>query len=123
MPRRIRATPAPATVSRRLVMLFALLAFALQAYLIQTHIHGQPIAPMLGSHISAPAEPAPSDPLAPVNCALCQEILHAGAAITPDAIPLLLPLNVIAMATAVARLPSAALAPQTGWNSRAPPVR
>jgi hypothetical protein len=32
-------------------------------------------------------------------------------------------LNVIVMAPAVARLPSAALAPQTGWNSRAPPVR
>ena len=123
MTRRVCATPAPATVSRRLVMLFALLAFALQAYLVQTHIHGQPIAPLLGSHISAPAQPAPFDPLAPASCALCQEILHASVAITPDATPLLLPLNVIAMAPAFARLPSAALAPQTGWHSRAPPVR
>jgi hypothetical protein len=104
-------------------MLFALLAFALQAYLVQTHIHGQLTAPLLNSHISAPVQPAPSDPLAPGNCALCQEILHAGTAITPDAVPLMLPLSAIAMAFVVARLPSAALAPQTGWHSRAPPVR
>jgi hypothetical protein len=123
MTRHIRAISAPVTVSRRLVMLFALMAFALQAYLVQTHIHGQPTAPLLGRHISVPAQPAPSDPLAPGNCALCQEILHAGAAITPDATPLVLPLNGIAVAVAIARLPSTALAPQTGWHSRAPPVR
>ena len=65
-----------------------------------------PSPPSWASHISAPAQPAPFDPLAPASCALCQEILHAGAAITPDTTPLLLPLNVIAMAPAVARLPA-----------------
>jgi len=104
-------------------MLFALLAFALQAYLVQTHMHGQSSSPILNSHISAPSQPAPFDPLTPANCALCQEILHAGAAITPDAAPLVLPLHWIAMAPAAAALPSAALASQTGWHSRAPPVR
>jgi hypothetical protein len=54
---------------------------------------------------------------------LCQEILHAGAAITPDAAPLVVPLHAIAMVSTVARLPSAALVPQTGWRSRAPPAR
>ncbi|HEX4177137.1 MAG TPA: hypothetical protein VHY57_01820 [Rhizomicrobium sp.] len=104
-------------------MLFALLAFAFQAYLVQTHIHGQPAAALLNRHISAPAQPSPSDPLAPGNCALCQAILHAGAAITPDVPPFVLPLSGIATALVAARLPSAALAPQTGWHSRAPPVR
>ena len=111
------------TVSRRLVLLFALLAFALQAYLVQTHIHGQPIAPLLNSHISAPSQPAPFDPLTPANCALCQEILHAGTAITPAAAPFALLPGWIAMAPAVTHLPSTAQAPPTGWHSRAPPVR
>lgn len=123
MTRQVRAIPVPLTVWRRSVLLFALLAFALQAYLVQTHIHGQPVAPLLNSHVSAPPQPAPFDPLTPANCALCQEILHAGAAITPDAAPLALLPGWIAMAPAVMYLPAAAEAPPTGWQSRAPPVR
>ena len=123
MTRPIRAISSSPSVSRRLVMLFALLAFALQAYLVQTHIHGQPGVLSLQSHVSAPVQPAPFDPLAPANCALCQEILHAGTAITPDNSELALLLTWIAMASAVALLPAEAFAPATGWRSRAPPVR
>ena len=104
-------------------MLFALLAFALQAYLVQTHMHGQPGILSLKTHVSAPVQPAPFDPLAPANCALCQEILHAGTAITPHTSELALLLNGIVMAAAIALLPAEALAPTTGWHSRAPPVR
>jgi hypothetical protein len=104
-------------------MLFALLAFALQAYLVQTHMHGQTGVLSLEPHISAPVQPAPFDPLAPANCAFCQEILHAGTAIAPDSSELALLLNGIVMASAVALLPAEALAPTTGWHSRAPPVR
>ena len=102
-------------------MLFALLAFALQAYLVQTHMHGQPGVLSLKPHVSAPAQPAPFDPLAPANCALCQEILHAGTAITPDNSPSALLLTGIAMVPAIALLPAEALALTTGWRSRAPP--
>jgi len=123
MTRPKRAIPFSPSVSRRLVMLFALLAFALQAYLVQTHIHGQPDLLSLKPHVSAPVQPAPFDPLAPANCALCQEILHAGTAITPDTSELALLLNGIVMAPAIALLPAEALAPTTGWHSRAPPVR
>ena len=104
-------------------MLFALLAFALQAYLVQTHMHGQPGVLNLKAHVSAPVQPAPFDPLAPANCALCQEILHAGTAITPNSSELALLLTGIVMAPAIALLPAEALAPTTGWHSRAPPVR
>ena len=105
-------------------MLFALLAFALQAYLVQTHIHGQqPGVFSLKPHVSAPVQPAPFDPLAPANCALCQEILHAGTAITPDNSQLALLLTWIGMAPAVALLPAEPIALTTGWHSRAPPVR
>ena len=105
-------------------MLFALLAFALQAYLVQTHIHGQqPGVLSLKPHVSAPVQPAPFDPLAPANCVLCQEILHAGTAIAPDNSQLALLLTWIGMAPAVALLPAEPIALTTGWHSRAPPVR
>ena len=104
-------------------MLFALLAFALQAYLVQTHMHGQPGVLSPKPHVSAPVQPAPFDPLAPANCALCQEILHAGTAIAPDNSELALLLTWIAMAPAVALLPAEPIALTTGWHSRAPPVR
>jgi hypothetical protein len=104
-------------------MLFALLAFALQGYLVQTHMHGQSGVLSLKTHVSAPVQPAPFDPLAPANCALCQEILHAGTAIAPDNPQSALLLNWIAMVPAIAILPVEALALTTGWHSRAPPVR
>lgn len=123
MTRPIRAIPSSPSAFRRLVMLFALLAFALQAYLVQTHIHGQPGVLSLKPHVSAPVQPAPFDPLAPANCALCQEILHAGTAIAPDNSELALLLTWIGMVPAVAFLPAEPLALTTGWHSRAPPVR
>jgi hypothetical protein len=123
MTRSIRAISSSPPISRRLVMLFALLAFALQAYLVQTHMHGQTGFLSLKPHVSAPVQPAPLDPLAPANCVFCQEILHAGMAITPDISELALLLNRIVMAPAIALLPAEALAPTTGWHSRAPPVR
>jgi hypothetical protein len=123
MTRPSRAIPSSPSAFRRLVMLFALLAFALQAYLVQTHMHGQPGVLSLKPHVSAPVQPAPFDPLAPANCALCQEILHAGTAIAPDNSELALLLTWIAMAPAVALLPAEPIALTTGWHSRAPPVR
>ena len=123
MPRPIRAIPSSPSAFRRLVMLFALLAFGLQAYLVQTHMHGQPGVLSLTPHVSAPVQPAPFDPLAPANCALCQEILHAGTAIAPDNSELALLLTWTAMAPAVALLPAEPIALTTGWHSRAPPVR
>jgi hypothetical protein len=123
MTRPSRAIPSSPSAFRRLVMLFALLAFALQAYLVQTHMHGQPGVLSLKPHVSVPVQPAPFDPLAPANCALCQEILHAGTAIAPDNSELALLLTWIAMAPAVALLPAEPIRLATGWHSRAPPVR
>jgi hypothetical protein len=123
MTRPIRAIPSSPPTFRRLVMLFALMAFALQAYLVQTHMHGQPGVLSLKPHVSAPVQPAPFDPLAPGNCALCQEIMHAGTAIAPDTSELALLLTWIAMAPAVALLPAEPIRLTTGWHSRAPPVR
>jgi hypothetical protein len=77
----------------------------------------------LKPHVSAPVQPAPFDPLAPGNCALCQEIMHAGTAIAPDNSELALLLTWIAMAPAVALLPAEPIRLTTGWHSRAPPVR
>src|ERR1700748_2664083 len=100
MTRPIHAISSPPPLSRRVVMLFALLAFALQAYLVQTHIHGQPGVLSLKPHVSAPVQPAPFAPRAPPTCALSQEILHAGTAIAPNNSQLALLLTWIAMAPA-----------------------
>ena len=103
--------------------LFALLVFALQGYLVQTHIHGLPMTPQQTVHLSAPAGSGPVDPYDPASCPLCQEILHAGVFVTPviDSLPLQLDWIVFLAATA---LPDPVTARQTlNWQSRAPPRR
>ncbi len=106
----------------RLIMLFMLVAFAVQGFAIQTHIHGVPTS--VGStvmHVSAPSQPAPQDPYDPANCALCQEILHAGTYVAPVVVDFLVILNAVAFAPAHALLPHAATERQHSWQSRAPP--
>jgi hypothetical protein len=129
MTRLNRAIARHVPASKRLVTLFALLTFAFQAYLVQTHIHVLP-APVVQAvhhvavtHAGKPGTPTPSDPYDPAKCPLCQEMLHAGAAITPAAPPLLLLLNWVATAESVSLVPAMAIAPETGWQSRAPPRR
>ena len=105
-------------------MLAVLLAFAFQAYAVQTHIHGQPRGPSAAVQQfrdSGPAQPLPSDPLDPATCKLCQELVHSGAVITPAAPELVLLLAWVASFLPAAQLPALGLAPETGWQSRAPP--
>jgi hypothetical protein len=104
------------------VTLFALLIFAFQGYLVQTHIHGTP-APQHQVHASSPARPAPVDPYDPASCPLCQEIIHAGAFVTPVVAGLPFQLDWIAFA-AITLLPDPVTARRSlNWQSRAPPRR
>jgi hypothetical protein len=105
----------------RLLALFALLAFALQGLAIQTHIHGTPAGNAHLIQVSVPASGDRRDPLDPSNCALCQELAHAGAAVTPAPILAVLALDWIRAVFLTPISAAAALAPQTGWQSRAPP--
>jgi hypothetical protein len=119
----------------RLVVLVTLLAFSIQTYLTQTHIHfasedqssrahGQLV--LGGGKVSpnAPVErkdryPANQDP---ANCPLCQELVHAGQFVTPAASALLLPslsLSVIELSVQYALLIHSVT---HIWRGRAPPL-
>jgi hypothetical protein len=110
------------------VTLFALLAFAFQSYVTQTHIHtgGQPDVKIAmdgtSAKLAAKAKPdkypANQDPS---NCPICQEIVHSGSFISPAAIAALPPslaVSVIAVLldTVVATPPAS-----HSWRGRAPP--
>ena len=125
MKRRARVIAASVSPVKRLGLLVLVFAFALQAYFVQTHLHPQQFAPVQAQALPAdgPAPQLPADPLDPVTCKLCREIVRSGAAMAPAAPALLLLLDWIATSIPVAQLPAAALAPETGWQSRGPPTR
>ncbi len=102
-----------------------LVAFALQSYVFQTHIHfaagdlahltiGANTAPS-GHHDNFPANDDPA------NCPICQEILHSGHFVTPSAAALLLPMLAVSTILLVERPLPHILAPSHGWRGRAPP--
>ena len=105
----------------RLMMLFVAVAFLVQGFAIQTHIHGEPAGFVHAAQISAPSGPAPLDPYDPANCPLCQEMLHAGIFVVPVLADFTVILNAVAFAPAYALLPHAVFMPQHDWQSRAPP--
>jgi hypothetical protein len=106
---------------KRLALLALVLAFTLQAYFVQTHIHTQLIAPLLTVTASDGAA-LPTDPLDPDTCKLCREIVSFGTVVTPAAPALLLLLDWVATSIPVSQLPATAIPPESGWQSRAPPT-
>jgi hypothetical protein len=115
--------PAGRALLSRLAALFMLVAFTVQGLAVQIHIHGDPLTALDHfTHVSAPAVPASQDPYDPANCPLCQELVHAGAYITPAVSDFVIILNAVAFAPAFALLPHAATERQHSWQSRAPPA-
>jgi hypothetical protein len=112
-----------ASPSRRFVVFVAALAFALQAYITQTHNHDA----LQGGGIvkiatgQAPGKTAPHDRRA--DCPFCQAMIHAGAFVASAVPSLLLPFVWVQTTTPVfaPRLVAGALAHD--WQSRAPPRR
>ncbi len=108
----------------RVFTLILALAFALQSFVTQTHIHGlgpAPSAPGIAKLVKGPASnPSPLD-TSDNACAFCQAIAHSGAFFAPAAPVLLLPF----VATAPSFLPAVvAISGNTlahNWQSRAPP--
>ena len=112
---------------RLLITLAVLLAFGLQSYITQTHIHLAPDAPFSSySKLNAQSGkeqqpdkfPANGDP---ANCPICQEILHSGQFVTPSAAVLLLPTIAVSVIKIVANIPVVAQGASHAWRSRAPP--
>ena len=122
-------------VARRFIVFVTLLAFCLQTYLTQTHIHfaaenrsafslEQNAAALFKPIAGTPEVPwdkfPPNDD--PANCPLCQEILHAGHFVTPAAVAILLPFDRLSVIVVTAVTPLLAAAVTHIWRSRAPPL-
>ncbi|MBS0275070.1 MAG: hypothetical protein JSR55_11890 [Proteobacteria bacterium] len=107
------------STASRLLAFVTVLAFALQSFIIQTHIHGGSLngpaaisaAP---SHSNNPHNKSPAD------CPLCQAVAHTGAFLTPTAAALLLPVWVQSIALCLV-VQAIAVTRTHGWQSRAPP--
>ena len=126
---RVRGRAPQGRYARLAITLFALLAFTLQTYVTQTHIHGatriNSAAATLAfdknaAHKQQPDKfPPGSDP---ANCPLCQEILHYGTYVTPAAASLLLPSFTVSVASIVIDIAAITQAYSHSWKSRAPPL-
>jgi len=105
----------------RLLAFITVLAFALQSFIIQTHIHsGSLTGPAAISAASSPSHSKDSHNKSPADCPLCQAVAHTGAFLTPTAAAMLLPSSVqnIVLCLVVQTVTAARA---HGWQSRAPP--
>jgi hypothetical protein len=126
---RIRSSAPRGRSARLAITFFVLLAFTLQTYVIQTHIHGMAgfgvAAVKLDLGKSAAREQRPDKlPPAndPANCPICQEILHTGYYVTPSVAVLPLPAVAVSIAPTVIDILTAVEAHSHSWKSRAPPL-
>ncbi|MGZ5960219.1 MAG: hypothetical protein ACXWLE_03925 [Rhizomicrobium sp.] len=133
---RTRTRKAIRLVLPRLLMFVTLLAFSVQTYLTQTHIHmaseGHTLtaleraidgsAKAIGSAPVVPKDKYPPNE-DPANCPLCQELIHAGQFVTPAAAAILLPSLSISVIEVVAFAAPLNAAVTHIWRGRAPPRR
>jgi hypothetical protein len=111
-------------LAARVLSLALLVAFALQSYATQIHIHATPH----GTGQASAIEKTPANGKAPfengtANCPFCQAIAHAGVFFGPAA-----PLLVLPAWAVNAALPTSPRLAVHGdltrnWQSRAPPLR
>jgi hypothetical protein len=123
---------------RLLVATLALIAFAFQSYVTQTHIHpvqssstavlelgGTADASTAGERLSAqksaPANKAPAGD-DPVKCPLCQAVGYSGHFVTPSAAAaLLLPTTAVSVLPIAIAILSPHENPSHIWRGRGPP--
>jgi hypothetical protein len=109
----------------RFVVFVTALAFALQSFIAQTHIHGAPQD--IGGLIKSASTQAPAQDKSPLDhsrsdCPFCQAIAHAGAYLVPAASILVLSAWTRCETPFVAAR-AIAVAAAHNWQSRAPPLR
>jgi hypothetical protein len=129
--------PANGAGWRLFVAALALVAFAFQSYVTQTHIHlasgsaghsHTTAAIVFSSAVkgvsgqkSAPKNQTPGND-EPVKCPLCQAVGYAGHFVTPSAASaLLLPATAISILPLLLALVPAHETPSHNWRGRAPP--
>jgi hypothetical protein len=106
-----------------------------QTTVMQTHVHIGTVAVTAGfledlkiTHAGQPGAakgtqprdhfPANDDP---ANCPICQEIMHAGQFVTPQAVALLLPTESVSFVPIRLAIPVFTEAVSHSWQGRAPP--
>lgn len=105
---------------RSLLGLAVLLAFTLQSFLVQTHIHNLPLS-FGATTVTASTPDTSKTPVDADKCYLCQEFLHGGAYLTPAAVAVLPPSAVVSLLP-LELAPVFAAKPQShNWMGRAPP--
>lgn len=104
---------------RVIVASLLLIAFTLQSYITQTHIHSvSPAAiskTLAGSHGKAPVDDSPMD------CPFCQAVAHDGPFFLPGAPVLLLSAIWVELGAPFFSARVNAVVPAHNWQSRAPP--
>jgi hypothetical protein len=110
-------------LASRLVIFATVLAFLLQSFIAQTHIHGASLTLGRTVEIATAQPPArekkPADNGA-IDCPFCQAVVHAGAFLAP-APQVLLPPTWVIIAAQFITLRPVAVAATHSWRSRAPP--
>jgi hypothetical protein len=108
----------------RFIVFLAIFAFALQTYMVQTHIHNdaqsvvgmaKTAAPAGDTHRKAPLENSP------LTCPFCQSFTLAGAVLLPVTLLLHAPLIWVESALLVFTARAIAVLPAHDWQTRAPP--
>jgi len=114
---------------RLAISVVTLLAFIFQTFVVQTHIHGTALVAAPGASLTVtksveqgqtPDKLPPADD--PANCPICQELLHAGAFVTPTLAALLVSTVVTVVHMVVAEIATTQIVTSHGWKSRAPPT-
>ena len=124
MARRSASLVQKTSASRRLVTLFALLAFFIQSFALQTHVHSTPLPPAsvaTAAHTPAPAPLQNRDPID--QCRLCQELVHAGTFVTPSTATTAAVLTFVVASFVAPLILAGDPATAFAWQSRAPPRR
>lgn len=103
----------------RFVACLILIAFTLQSYITQTHIHNATPASVAKifnhSHGKAPSDDNP------VDCPFCQAVAHDGSLFLASAPILTLSIDFFELAAPVFLFDHPSNAPAHIWRSRAPP--
>jgi hypothetical protein len=108
--------------ARLAITLFALIAFTLQAYVTQIHIHGASWSTTKTVDAGKASQPGKLPATGDQNgCPICQVIAHAGQFVAPPATAMLLP-AVAAFYVAADRGTTTVISSAShSWKSRAPP--
>jgi hypothetical protein len=107
--------------ARRLIVFIAALAFALQSYITQTHIHEASRGLVKVTDTRAPAQSRTPIDRHLANCPICQAVVHAGAFVAPTNLLLHLPFLMVKAVMPAFTALAASIAAAHDWQSRAPP--